>query len=66
METLGKEAILQKALGIAGWIRRRGHYFVLQDEKNFIRADQILDRLVEGLREFIKNEINKDESSTEK
>ncbi len=56
METQGKEAIISKALAIAGWVHKRGHCFILHDEKNFDRANQILEQLVEDLREYIKNE----------
>ena len=56
METQGKETIISKSLAIAGWVRRRGHYFIQRDEKNFERVDRILKRLVEDLREYIKDE----------
>ena len=56
METLGKEEIIKRILGISGWVERRGTYCFNRDEDNFKRADIVVDYLVERLREYIKNE----------
>ncbi len=58
METLGKEEIISKSLAIGGWVRRRGKYFVLRDEKNFDRVNRILDQLVKELKELAIGENN--------
>ena len=51
-----KEGIEQLCYAISGWIKKRGHYTLNKDEKEFDRADKIIDYWIEHLEKYIKAE----------
>lgn len=58
-----KEKIIQLALAISGWATTRGQANLRQDQKEFERADKIIDYWIEHLEKYIKtNPLNKNES----
>ena len=48
-----KEALEQKCLAISAWMNKRGHARLLEDEKAFKRADEIIDQYLMELKGLI-------------
>uniref|UniRef100_A0A6M3LGF6 Uncharacterized protein n=1 Tax=viral metagenome TaxID=1070528 RepID=A0A6M3LGF6_9ZZZZ len=56
MDPRKKETIIQKCFGITGWTTRRGRLSLQGEEQAIRKVDNILNKLVQDLVEFIRDE----------